>query len=142
MWNYLHTVYNEDNSARRFQLEYEMSNFTQGSLSIEEYFSSFQTLWTNYFDVVYANVLAAVLSTVQAVHATSKRDQFLMKLCPDFEIARSNMMNRHLVPSLDGCLSELMREKQRIVTQATMEHRANVSALVSVAYAAQGWNKG
>ena len=48
------------------------------------------------------------------------------------------MMNRHLVPSLDACLSELLREKQRIVTQATMEHRANVSAPVSIAYAAQG----
>ena len=41
MWNYLHTVYNQDNSARRFQLEYDMANFTQGSLSIEEYFSGF-----------------------------------------------------------------------------------------------------
>ena len=38
MWNDLHTVYNQDNSARHFQLEYEMANFTQGSLSIEEYF--------------------------------------------------------------------------------------------------------
>ena len=65
-----------------------------------------------------------------------------MKLRPDFEIARSNMMNGHLVPSLDACLSELLREEQRIVTQATMEHRANVSAPVSVAYAAQGQNKG
>ncbi|RVW22080.1 Retrovirus-related Pol polyprotein from transposon TNT 1-94 [Vitis vinifera] len=33
MWNYLHTVYNQDNSARRFQLEYDMANFTQGTLS-------------------------------------------------------------------------------------------------------------
>ncbi|KAL6335934.1 hypothetical protein AAG906_003559 [Vitis piasezkii] len=31
MWNYLYTVYNQDNSARHFQLEYEMANFTQGS---------------------------------------------------------------------------------------------------------------
>ncbi|RVW62809.1 hypothetical protein CK203_058922 [Vitis vinifera] len=66
------------------------------------------------------------------------RDQFLIKLRPDFEIAQSNLMNRHPVPSLDVCLNELLREEQRIVTQATMEHRANVSALVSVAYAAQG----
>ena len=65
-----------------------------------------------------------------------------MKLRPDFEIARSNMMNRHPVPSLDAYLSELLREDQRIITQATMEHRANVSALVSVAYAAQRQNKG
>ncbi|KAJ9678122.1 hypothetical protein PVL29_022883 [Vitis rotundifolia] len=142
VWNYLHTVYNQDNSARHFQLEYEMTNFTQGSLSIEEYFSSFQTLWTEYSDIVYVNVPVATLSTVQAVHATSKRDQFLMKLQLDFEIARSNLMNRHPVPSLDACLSELLREEQRIVTQATMEHQANVSAPVSVAYAAHGRNKG
>ena len=51
-------------------------------------------------------------------------------------------MNRHPVPSLDACLSEILREEQHIVTQATMEHRANVSAPISVAYAAQGRNKG
>ena len=61
MWNYLHTVYNQDNSARCFQLEYEMTNFTQGSLSIEEYFSGFQTLWTDYSDIVYANVPVVAL---------------------------------------------------------------------------------
>ena len=65
-----------------------------------------------------------------------------MKLQPDFEIARSNMMNRHPVPSLDACLSELLREEQRIITQASMEHRATVSALVFVAYAAQGRHTG
>ena len=88
-----------------------MANFTQGSLSIEEYFSSFQTLWATYCDIVYANAPTAALSTVREVHSTSKRDQFLMKLRPDFEIARSNMMNRHPVPSLDACLSELLREE-------------------------------
>ena len=142
MWTYLNTVYNQDNSAKRFHLEYEMANFTQGSLSIEEYYSGFQTLWPDYYDIVYANVPTATLSAVREVHATSKRDQFLMKLRPDFEIARSNLMNRHHVPSLDACLSELLREEQRIVTQAAMEHRAIVSAPVSVAYAAQGRHTG
>jgi len=141
MLNYLNKIYNQDNTARRFQLEYEMTNFTQGSLSIEEYFSGFQNLWANYSDIVYPNVPAAALSVVQAVHETSKRDQFLMKLRSDFETVRSNLMNRHPVPSLDACLSELLREEQCIVTQAAMEHRANVIAPVSVAYAAQGKNK-
>ena len=80
IWNDLYTVYNQDNSTRRFQLEYEMVNFTRESLSIEEYFSGFQTLWIDYSDIVYANVPVAALSAVQAVHATNKRDQFLMKL--------------------------------------------------------------
>ncbi|RVW45849.1 Retrovirus-related Pol polyprotein from transposon TNT 1-94 [Vitis vinifera] len=88
------------------------------------------------------NYFHSLFSDVQAVHATSKRDQFLMKLRPDFEITWSNLMNRHPVPSLDAWLSELLREEQRIVTQATMEHRANVSAPVSVSSAAQGRNKG
>ncbi|KAJ0100612.1 hypothetical protein Patl1_21197 [Pistacia atlantica] len=74
--------------------------------------------------------VAAITLCCPSVHATSKRDQFLMKLQLDFEIARSNMMNRHPVPSLDACLSELLREEQRIVTQAAMEHWANVSAPV------------
>ena len=65
-----------------------------------------------------------------------------MKLRPDFEIARSNLMNRHPVPSMDACLSELLHEEQRIVTQATMEHRATVSAPVYVAYVAQGRHTG
>ena len=93
-----------------------MTNFTQGSLFIEEYFSGFQILWADYCDIVYANVPTTSLFVVQEVHATSKRDQFLMKLRPDFEIARSNLMNHHLVPSLDACLSELLREEQRIFT--------------------------
>ena len=41
-------IYNQDNSVKRFHLEYEMVNFTQGSLSVEEYFSGFQTLWADY----------------------------------------------------------------------------------------------
>ena len=65
-----------------------------------------------------------------------------MKLRPKFEIARSNLMNRHPIPSLDAYLSELLREEQRIVTQAAMEHRATVSALIYVAYAAHGRHTG
>ena len=49
-----------------------MANFTQGSLSIKEYFSGFQTLWANYCDIVYANVPTVTLSVVREVHATSK----------------------------------------------------------------------
>jgi hypothetical protein len=52
MWNYLNKVYNQDNTARRFQLEYEIGNFTQGSLSIEEYFSGFQNLWADYSNII------------------------------------------------------------------------------------------
>lgn len=70
------------------------------------------------------------------VHQTSKRDQFLMKQRPDFEVAHSNLMNRNPVPSLNACLSELC-EEQHIVAQATTEDRAAVSTPATVAYAAR-----
>ncbi|XP_068667694.1 uncharacterized protein [Aristolochia californica] len=111
MWNYLHKVYHQNNTARRFQVEYEMTNFMQGRYFIEEYFFGFQNLWADYTDIIYENVPVAALSIVQAEHETSKRDQFLMKLHPEFENARSHMMNRHPVPSLVAYLSELLREE-------------------------------
>ena len=112
-----------------------MANFTQGSLYIEEHFSGFQTLWVDYCDIVYANVPTTTLFAIREVNATSKRDQFLMKLQPDFEISHSNLMNCHPVPSLDACLSELLHEEERIITQAAMDHQATVSAPVFMTYA-------
>ena len=45
-------------------------------------------------------------------------------------------MNCHPVPSLNACLSGLLREEQCIVTQAAMAFRAPISAPIYVAYAA------
>ena len=42
MWTYLNTIYNQGNSAKRFHLEYEMTNFTQDSLFIKDFFLVFK----------------------------------------------------------------------------------------------------
>ncbi|KAG6629834.1 hypothetical protein CIPAW_14G112700 [Carya illinoinensis] len=140
MWEYLRKVYNQDNTARRFQLEYEIASYTQGDLSIQDYFSGFNTLWGEFTDMIYAKVPEASLSVVQAVHEQSKRDQFLMKLRPEFEVTRSNLMNRDPVPSLDVCFGELLREEQCLATQATYQHDKMIPNVV--AYAAHGKGKG
>ena len=56
MWGYLKKVYNQSNSAQRFQLELELSQLIQGSMSIQELYCSFGNLWTEYTDIVYASV--------------------------------------------------------------------------------------
>nr|GMC49703.1 Retrovirus-related Pol polyprotein from transposon TNT 1-94 [Ipomoea batatas] len=137
MWDYLKKVYIQNNSARRFQLELELGQLSQGSMSIQEFYSSFETLWVEYTDIVYANVPPEGLSAVQSVHETSKRDQFLMKLRGEFETIRSNLMNRELVPSMDICVGELLKEEQRLTTLAVLEQKAQNSAPIPVAYAAQ-----
>ena len=63
-----------DNTARRFQLEYDIANYSQGNLSIQDYFSRFQSLWADFVDIVYAKVPAESLSIVQEGHEQSKRD--------------------------------------------------------------------
>ena len=44
IWDYLKQVYNQDNNTRRFQLELAITNYTQGDLSVQEYYSGFLTL--------------------------------------------------------------------------------------------------
>ncbi|XP_073128888.1 uncharacterized protein [Henckelia pumila] len=142
MWGYLKMVYNQSNAARRFHLELELGQFSQGSMSIQEFYSSFENIWAEYTDIVYAHVPPEGLIVVQKVHETSKRDQFLMKLKGEFEAIRSNLMNRDPVPLLDICIGELLREEQRLMTQAVMEQKDLNSTPIPVAYAAQGKFKG
>jgi len=143
MWDYLKKVYNQSNTARRFQLELELGQLSQGSMSIQEFYSSFVNLWAKYTDIVYASVPPEGLIAIQSVHETSKRDQFLMKLLrQEFEVIKSNLMNREPVPFLDICVGELLREEQQIITQAVLEQKAQNSAPIPVAYAAQGRSEG
>ena len=132
MQEYLLKIYHQDNTARRFQLEYEIANYTQGNLSI-------QNLWGEFSDMVYAKVPAAYFSDVQVVHEQSKRDQFLTKLHPEFEVTSSNLMNWDPSPSLDVCFGELLWEKQRLLIQAKFQQDSNPNP---VAYAAYGKGKG
>lgn len=142
MWDYLRRIYHQENTARRFQPELEISQFSQGNLSIEQYYSDFINLWSEYSGIIYSKVSQETLEGLQAVHEETKRDQFLMKLRPEFETARAGLLNRNLVPSLDICVGELLREEQRMATQAAISGQKETADLVNLAYAAQGRNHG
>lgn len=111
--------------------------FQHGSLSIQDYYSAFLTFWHEYADLVIVDVPVASLSTIQTLHATTQRDQFLMKLCSKYESVRSSLLNRSLVPSPDVCFGELLCEEQRLSTQAILEQSHGSSGTATVAYAFQ-----
>ena len=96
------------------------------------------TLWHEYTNLVITDVPVVTLSTIQNLHRTSQRDQFLMKLRPEYESVRSSLLNRSHVPSLDICFGELLREEQRLSTQAILEQSYGNSTTTTMAYAAQG----
>ncbi|XP_042952569.1 uncharacterized protein LOC122289538 [Carya illinoinensis] len=138
MWDYFRRVYYQDNTARKFQVELEISNYKQGNLSIEQFYARFLNLWSKHSGIVYSKVPKAALEAFQVVHAESQRDQFLMKLRPKFETARAGLINRNPVPSLDVCLGKLLREEQRLATQHGLTQETVTTEMVNVAYAAQG----
>ncbi|KAG6512380.1 hypothetical protein ZIOFF_030491 [Zingiber officinale] len=142
MWDYLQCIYHQDNTARRFQLELEIDNFSQGNLPIEQYYSGFINLWSEYSSLIYSKVPKEALANLQAIHEDSRRDQFLMKLRPEFEVARAGLLNKNLVPSLDICLGELLREEQRMATQTILGSSKEISKVVNVTYAGQVKNRG
>jgi len=76
MWDHLTQVYNHDNNARRFQLKLAIANYTQGDLSIQDYYSGFLTLWNDYSDLVTAKISAEGVLAVQQVHKINQHDQF------------------------------------------------------------------
>ncbi|KAJ0085427.1 hypothetical protein Patl1_07217 [Pistacia atlantica] len=141
MWNYLKQVYKQDNNARRFRLSWPLLTILKG-IYHQDYYSGFLTLWNDYSDLVTAKVSAEGLEAVQRVHKTSQRDQFLMKLRPDFESICASLVNRDPVPTLEAYFGELLREEQRLNPQNIMEQSHVASNTISVAYAAHGKGKG
>ncbi|RDX95271.1 hypothetical protein CR513_22236, partial [Mucuna pruriens] len=118
-----------------FILEHDIATFNHDSLSISNFYSQFMNLWAKYTDIMYARLTSEGLSSVQIVHETTKRDQFLMKLKSNFESIQSNLMHRDLVPSLDACLNDLLREEQHLLAQPlNEEHKSSIVPMAYVAH--------
>ncbi|KAH7545439.1 hypothetical protein FEM48_Zijuj01G0094100 [Ziziphus jujuba var. spinosa] len=138
IWDLLKKIYHQENSARRFQLELELSEYCQGNLSIQDYYSGFLNLWAEYKELVYASVPPEGLPILQQVHEVSQWDQFFMKLRREYEPIRVNLMSRIPSPSLETCFAERFREEQRCVTQSVLENKNHQRANpMEIAYATQ-----
>lgn len=135
MWNYLKKLYHREDDSRKYNLSLEISEYTQGTKSVQEYFSGFTNLWLEYNSIVYAKVPPEALGGIRELQENNMRDQFLMKLRPEFETVRGNLMNRKPVPTLDESFQEVIREEQRIFSNKHEEDKQ--SSVVDMAFAAR-----
>ena len=55
------------------------------NLFIQDYFSRFQSLWTEFVNMVYAKIPYESLFVVQEIYGQSKTNQYFMKPHPGFE---------------------------------------------------------
>lgn len=74
------TTYNQDHGAHKLQLELDMSEYYQGNKSIQEYYSAFISLWSEYLGLVYNNITKTESRTLQKFHKDGQLDWFLVKL--------------------------------------------------------------
>ena len=72
MWDYLKKIYNQNNTAQRFQLDHEIVIFQQDSLSISYFYSHFMNIWDEYTDIVYKYFSTEGQIAVQNIHDTTK----------------------------------------------------------------------
>lgn len=71
MWGYLWQIFYQNNSAQKFQLELNIANYHQENLTIEQFYSGFLKLWSDYFRLVNSNVPKDALLALQVVHFES-----------------------------------------------------------------------
>ena len=102
-------------------------------LSIQDYYSGFLVLWSEYDEIKFSAVFEALLSELLSLQQNGHRDQLLMKLRPEYETVRSNLMSRASLPTIDDCLQELLREEQRLVTKITIEQQSSTEAPLAYA---------
>jgi len=81
-------------------------------------------LWLEYNSILYSKVPSAALVTVQELQEHNMRDQFLMKLRPEYEPIRRQLMARSPIPTLTECFREIMREEQTMFTRSSIEEAA------------------
>ena len=89
-------------------------------------------MWSEYDEIKFATVSEALLPELLTLHQNSHRDQFLMKLRPEFKTVRSNLMSRASLPSLDDYLQELLQE-ECLVTKTFMEQLQSAEAPLAYA---------
>jgi len=122
MWSHLHTLGNQQNLAREFELERLLAESIQAEKNVRCFYSALLTLWAEQDQVFSASIPAAGLKDFMTTMKRTRTVQFLMKLRPEFEHLRASILNREKLPALEVVVSEVLREETRLSSQASMEN--------------------
>lgn len=122
MWSHLHTLGNQQNLAREFELERLLAESIQAEKNVRCFYSALLTLWAEQDQVFSASIPAAGLKDFMTTMKRTRTVQFLMKLRPEFEHLRASILNREKLPALEVVVSEVLREETRLRSQSSIEN--------------------
>ncbi|XP_068640145.1 uncharacterized protein [Aristolochia californica] len=112
IWDYLETLYEQTNFAKRYQIETELRSAKQGNRTIQEFYSFMTPLW----DQLYMMDPPSFRKLPEYTRACDDRKltDFLMAFHSDFELIRGSMIHRAPLPTLSAAVSELLAEETRL----------------------------
>ncbi|XP_060182798.1 uncharacterized protein LOC132612710 [Lycium barbarum] len=109
-------------SLRPFNLASKMwKHLKKGDKDIQSYYSGLMAMWSEQDQSFGGNLSSTGLKEVMLEKKKTRVLQYLMKLRPDFEPIRANILNRETLLDIDVGFGELIREETRINTQAAMD---------------------
>ncbi|XP_074289544.1 uncharacterized protein LOC141614699 [Silene latifolia] len=103
IWDYLQTQFSVSNEARKFILNKELDDLSQGDKSINEYFTELRILWQTEIN--------AWLSAQQKEQDERKLFQFLHGLNSSYAIMRSHVLMMNLLPTVEEVAAIFQHEE-------------------------------
>ncbi|GMY19707.1 retrovirus-related Pol polyprotein from transposon TNT 1-94 isoform X7 [Fagus crenata] len=136
MWDFLAHIYRVTNKARLYQLEKDLNSLSQGSKSIQEFYSAMMLLW-NEKEMMDTDIAEAALGTIVKMQQSSCMHHFLMKLRPEFEPVRVAILNQGTKASLDNIIVDLLAEETRLNSLSSSDKPID-TALIATSYKGKG----
>ena len=125
VWNKLQNMFSQGNGPRVYQLQKDLASFSQGELSVTEYFTNLSILWDelqNYEPIPTCSCEKCVCNVNEKISKIHHREavmQFLMGLNDSFSHVRGQILLMDPIPSVEKVFSLLIQdEKQRSVGQS------------------------
>ncbi|KAH0641110.1 hypothetical protein KY285_037696 [Solanum tuberosum] len=128
MWKHLKRVYYQCNHAQNFELEHTLTKYKQGDKDTQSYYSGLMAIWSEQDQSFGGNLSSTGIKEVMLERKKTIVVQFLMKLKPDFELIRANILNRETLPDIDVVFGELIRKETRINNLASIDSSYTIDA--------------
>ena len=121
IWKYLSQRFSFGQGTKIYQLQKEMSNFSQGNLSVSAYFTKCKQLWDEYV-VLVAPCSCSLQGSAMKLIQRQQLMQFLMGLNDMYQVARSNILMMKPLPSVAQASSIILQEEQQRELRSYVPH--------------------
>ncbi|KAG5568180.1 hypothetical protein H5410_064800 [Solanum commersonii] len=94
----------------------------------KSYYSGLMAIWSEQDQSFGGNLSYTGFKEGMLERKKTRVFQFLMKLRPDFNPIKANILNRETLPNIDVVFGELIREETYINTLASMDSSYTINA--------------